>query len=271
MLTLCTWLWHDKHGRWNAHSPYTAESVQRWAIMVSGALTIPHRLVVITDQPELDFGPLVTPVRLWDDLAATERCWRRLKFFSPEMRELLGDRIAWCDLDCVVTGNLDSVLSRPNDEIVLWAPGTTRCPFNGSIVLMTAGARAQVWETFPGIEQARKIVQAACLPGSDQAWIAHVLGPYQPIWTQQHGVMPYWRDCAGHLPKHARIVFFPGSLKANGSYVREHSPWVQETLNAALSWDQPAYRWGDRVRLRAKDFRRAAARAKMERLRAHQR
>lgn len=237
--------------------------------MVRQNLTLPHDIVCITDDPfGIDSSIRIVP--LWPELSTSERCWRRLKAFSPEMEQLIGKRFCWVDLDVVITGNLDAIMSRKEDAI-FWAPGTTRCYINGSMCMQTAGCRAQVWERFPGLEAARKLTADSGLPGSDQSWIAAVLGPREATWTQEHGVWPYWRDCIDGLPRGARIVFFPGSLKANADVVRARSPWVHATLNAALPWNQPDYHWGERAQVRQRDRRRAEAEAKMERRLAKER
>jgi hypothetical protein len=245
MISIVLWWWSDPHGRFNATAPYTADKVHRMARMVSANIAMPHEIVCLTDRPgEIDSSIRAVPI--WPDLlsesgAPMGRCWRRIRTFAPEMRELIGPRLCWMDLDAVVMGDLTPLLDRPED-LVLWRSGTTRCPYNGSMVLMTAGCRPQVWTEWTP-QAARERARLEGGPGSDQAWIAAVLGPNEATWGLADGVASYWPDCINAGPCNARVVYFPGSLKANADYVRITSPWVADTLHKHLPYNEPEYHW----------------------------
>src|SRR5688572_1549925 len=111
MLTILGWLWKSR-----GDYSYTPTHANIWARMIHRNLTLPHRFVCVTDTPEADFDPLITPVRLWDDWRDVKanwgekkvNCYVRLKAFSEEARELIGQRFVSVDLDLVVLGNDDS-------------------------------------------------------------------------------------------------------------------------------------------------------------------
>lgn len=261
ILSVVLWLWNDGvKRRWGG---YTVEHVNRAAAMIRANLDMPHELVCITDQPEGDFRSDIRIVPIWDDLADRGRCWRRLKLFDPDTARSIGDRIAWIDIDCCVTGDLTPLFDR-REDIVFWRSQTTRCPINGSMVLMTAGARPQVWTQFRP-----KQPFAPRYPGSDQAWISHVLNlgarpGDEAYWTRQDGVLSYVKYGRGNRqepPTNSRIVFFPGSLKSNADVVLANTPWVQDILDQYGECSEELYSWVPRrTRLQQRGRQARAAR-----------
>jgi hypothetical protein len=102
--------------------------------------------------------------------------------------EIFGKRFVCMDLDCVITGNLDPLFDVPDDFKIFHGTGGGR-PYNGSMILMTAGARSQVYEQFnqeAAVEAGNKFL------GSDQAWISQVLGPDEATWGPADGVSLAW-------------------------------------------------------------------------------
>jgi hypothetical protein len=115
-LTVCTFLWHDPGYRWNSHFIYGAEHVNKLYRAVHRNLRLPHEFVCITDIPA-GIDPAIRIVRLWNDHRNLGGSYVRLRAFAADMRDVLGPRFAWLDLDCVITGNLDPVLGRSEDFI----------------------------------------------------------------------------------------------------------------------------------------------------------
>jgi hypothetical protein len=205
---------------------FSADAVNRLAGQLAEHLTMPHDVVCITDNPSgIDSAIRILP--LWEDHRELGGCWRRLRAFAPDMAELIGPRFAWIDLDSVIVGSMDDVLGRNEDLVLYRSNSALNTPYNGSMLLMNAGARAQVWDRFdPATSPA--LVKQAGLTGSDQAWISHVLGPNESVWDAGDGVMHFRRDCVPDLPTHARIVFFPGPQKMHLPNARRHAPWINE-------------------------------------------
>jgi hypothetical protein len=121
------------------------------------------------------------------------------------------------DIDCVIGASLDPLFDTDADFKMCQGTAPGR-PYNGSLVLLTAGARPQVYERFTperATEAGRKYI------GSDQAWIAHILGPKEQVWTPDDGV------CWHHGPgNERRVMFYPGSTKpwdlSFGGWVAAH-------------------------------------------------
>jgi hypothetical protein len=226
MLTVVSWFWRQK----NSSILYKPEFVNVWAKMVSRHLSMPHRLLCITEDP---VGIDIDTYPLWEDLGVSNpqwggskpQCYRRLKAFSEEMRPILGDRFVSMDIDCVITGSLDELLSR-SEDFVINRGRTHKNSYNGSMWMMDTGARANVWTEFKGEESVR---QASRWMGSDQAWMREALGPHEATWGIEHGIAAFTHTKAipNWKPKNTKIVFFQGSFKP-WSQGAEKIDWIRE-------------------------------------------
>lgn len=264
VLTVVGWLWKQNKGP----TDYTPERANIWARMIHRNLTLPHRFVLLTDQPNADYCSLIEPVPLWNDWRDLESplgiskpsCYLRLKAFSPEAADIIGKRFVSIDLDCVVLKNLDSLFDRPEDFLIYRRP-ISMIPqdevntYQGSMWMMTAGARGKVWEEFKGRASQRA---ARDYLGTDQAWMRHILGPNESGWEQSDGVYawPVMRDRKEYKhqpPEGARIIFFYGNQKPwhfasmdrpvcdnCGHQVQIKPPW-EITLNRRGATDE--YQW----------------------------
>lgn len=258
MLRVVCWRWSNT-GPKRKRVAYTADHVNRFANMVRRNLSMPHEVVCVTDQPE-GLDPSIRIVPLWDEgLREKGGCYVRLKAFSPEMQDIIGERFVSMDIDCVVTGPLDPLFDR-DDEFVMWknvGRGTTYC---GSMFLMTAGARRQVWDEFdvndlelrtgkldsshPGGRWVHPYaLDTGNVIGSDQAWISAVLGPDEAMWTAADGVLSFKADVhpryyrrrlikrdtppPAELPEHSRVVFFHGREDPSQAHIQRACPWIE--------------------------------------------
>jgi hypothetical protein len=245
VITVLCWLWQQPNGR----TRYSALHVNIWADMVARNLSIPHRLACVTDdgvgidpkvaiiRPPRDFEDVRLPT--WPD--HRPQCLRRLAMFRRDAGEVFGEEILCTDLDLVVGGPLDPMVRQCGDfrMAVGTAPGR---PYNGSLLYLRAGARPQVYEAFTATgaaEAGRRFV------GSDQAWIAHCLGPGEAVWGEDDGLVYHG------LPRkpgtERRIMFFPGATKP---WSRSHDPWVAQNYRRSprgrcliLGYDETL--WGD--------------------------
>jgi hypothetical protein len=225
MLTIVTWLWHQK----NRAILYKPEYVNTWARMITRNVTIPHRLLCITDNAngiEIDTFPLWEPPSVSNPNWGITRpqCYVRLKAFSKEMKPVLGDRFVSVDLDCVVTGNLDRILSKDEDFIINRGE-TKKNDYNGSMWMMNTGARDQVYSQFnqAGVNQAYRNGYM----GSDQGWIRQCLGPKEKTFGNEDGVRSFVRVRNAPLPEDTRIVFFQGSIKPWDS-TAQRVGWIRD-------------------------------------------
>lgn len=232
MLSVVTFKWKPREGY---RSKYGPEQVHALRNMVARHYRKPHRFICVTDDADgLDDGVEVVP--LWDDHAEVPNpswsdgpsCYRRLKVFSRDIGALLGERFLVLDLDVVIVADLSPIFDRREDFIALADPAR-KWPHNGSLVMMNAGARPQVWERFDPVESPR-LSNAAEMRGSDQGWISYVLGWDEAKFGPQDGVISYQREIhrnLGRLPKGTRIVVFWGAVDPWSPQAQKH-PWVRE-------------------------------------------
>jgi len=225
-LTIVLWLWSDP----NCRTQYTPEHVERCARAVHANLTLPHRFVLMTDRMDKKYDRLIEPVELWDDWRRVKnevwrpefpQCYVRLRAFAPEMKRIFGDRFVSIDLDCVVLGNLDAILSRAEDFIICKRARVTKGDFydryQASMWMMNTGAREDVWSSFHGEESLRKLAgkkHEKLYLKTDQGWMLYKLGRHEAVWTMEDGVYHWpWLKHNGlceNLPANSRIVFFNG-------------------------------------------------------------
>ena len=241
MIRIVCWKWVGR--RLRAETRFTADHVNRLAAMIDRHMDAPCEVVCITDDPAgIDGSVRIVP--LWDELPHADfvdRCWRRLKAFDESMADIIGPRFVWLDLDAVIVGDITPLLATDADFQVWRGATPRRCPYNGSMVLMDAGARARVWAGFD-YEFAVAEIGRRNMIGTDQAWIALSLGPDERVWTRADGVLsfrfdlvPQWYRQALErcplpvaLPGDARIVFFHGEYDPSMPAVQAKAPWINE-------------------------------------------
>lgn len=233
-LSVVCWRWAPKPGYHSTFAPETVNVLQR---MVARHYPDPHEFCCVTDDPA-GIDPAVRIVPAWNDFAEVPSphhggkpsCYRRLRLFHPDIAATLGRRIVSLDLDVVIVGDLRPLWNRPED-FVIWGHTHKRTAYNGSMVLLTAGARRKVWDRFDPI-RSPATAHAAGNHGSDQAWISHCLGPGEAMWTAADGVYSFRLDVEryGRLPANARAIFFHGPV----------DPWSAKAM--ALEWVRQCYR-----------------------------
>lgn len=235
MISVVTFKWEPSPGY---RSHFTSGHVNILRRMVGRHYAQPHRFICVTDNPSgLDSGVEIAP--LWNDHAAlpsphggrNPSCYRRLKLYARDAAATFGPRLAILDLDTVITGDLSPIFDCAEDYRI-YGQTNPNNPFNGSLTVMNAGARPQVWEKFdPRTSPA--LAKAKGFFGSDQAWLCAVLGPNEARFGKQDGVYSYRCDLkpnSGRLPPDARLVSFHGGV----------DPWSPEAQR--LDWVRAHYR-----------------------------
>lgn len=234
-LTVVTFKWEPAEGR----AKFRSEHVNTLARMVRRNYPHPHRFACVTDDAAGLDPELVEVIPLWPDHGRLQNphgpsypsCYRRLKLFAPEMADLLGPRFVCMDLDCVVTGDLAPLWHRPED-FVMWGGTNPSTHYNGSMILMNAGARPQVWEDFHPVRSPR-LAREARQFGSDQGWISYRLGKGEATWTPEDGVLGWVNHLANGTrrpPPGTRLVFFNG---------KRFNPWDAQPM--LLRWVRRHY------------------------------
>jgi hypothetical protein len=154
--------------------------------------------------------------------------------FDPAWQAKLGiapgDRVVNLDLDLVVTGALDPLFDRKDDFTILQGINTTNpCPMNGSVWMLRAGARPDVWSDF-SLEEARTKTRIHSF-ADDQGWFEYKM-PDAGAWGPADGVYGFKKEgwpSGDELPENARIVAFPGWRDPQKF---EHIDWVREHWRA---------------------------------------
>jgi hypothetical protein len=241
---------------WKWGKKYTTKHVSVLQSMLKRHLTLPHELVCITDDPpSLPEG--VRPYPIPRDIPQNpkkphnkprvRKCIRRMWLYSKEAAAI-GSRLLQLDVDIVITGNIDKIVDRPED-FVIWKCGSAfgqKWAYNATVMLLTAGARRDVWEQWKNDPVAA--INAADRAGlnpyvnSDQAIATLFLEKNPPAtWTTDDGIYAY-REIAGkfgkkceHLPADSKIVSFHGNPKnskvardPSNAALYELSPWIKE-------------------------------------------
>lgn len=231
-MTFVTWLWRAPSGY---RSTFLPRHVNRLRTMIARHYPVRHRFCCVTDQAQgLDASVEVIPP--WNDFAQVPSpsgsrnpsCYRRLRAFHPDIGQTFGDRFCSLDLDVVITGDLRPLVDRPED-FVIWGDTNPRTFYNGSLFVLTAGARRQVWDTFDPVTSPAA-AKAAGHFGSDQGWISHCLGPTEVKFTTADGVYSFRNHLMpkkSRLPENARIVIFHGPYDPWGTHAQA-LPWVRD-------------------------------------------
>lgn len=228
-MTFVTWLWRAPAGY---RSTFLPRHVNRLRTMVARHYPARHRFCCVTDLTQgLDASVEVIPP--WNDFvdlpapsgSRNPSCYRRLRAFHPDIGQTFGARFCSLDIDVVITGDLRPLVDRPED-FVIWGDTNPHTFYNGSLFVMNAGARPQVWERFdPRTSPAQ--AKAAGHFGSDQGWISQCLGPKETKFTTADGVYSYRNHLMpkkSKLPANTRMVVFHGP----------YDPWSPSAQ--ALSW-----------------------------------
>lgn len=237
-LQVNTWLWSQPGGR----ASYTAEHVNIWADMVRRHLAMDHEICCITDMPE-GIDPsvrIIEPPRTFEDITLPTwdmhggkqlpQCLRRISMFAPDAAETFGERFVSMDLDCVIAEPLDPLFDRPDDFIMYRGTAGNR-PYNGSMVMMTAGCRPKVYTEFTperAVEAGKKFV------GSDQAWISYMLGWGEATWGPEDGVV-WWGSSKNYMAPEWGLMFFPGTPKP---WDLLGDTWVAQHYRRNDEWDE---------------------------------
>lgn len=239
-LTVVCWRWRPDPGY---RSKFAPETVNVLRAMVKRHYRHEHEFVCVTDDPK-GIDPDIRIVPLWNDFAdvpspfgvKNPSCYRRLRAFARDIGDVFGPRFVSLDLDCVIVGDLDPIWNR-SEDFIIWGDTNPKTDYNGSMFMLTAGARPTVYESFDPKTSPVKAMRAGKF-GSDQGWISYCLGGNEAKWTKADGVYSFRNDVryAGRLdlPKGARIVFFHGDV----------DPW--KPLGQKHEWVRTHYRGEER-------------------------
>ena len=235
--TILTWLWSQPNGRSSVTGElhYSAEHVNIWADMVRCNLTADAEIAVCTDMTDgIDPSIRIIPMPpmpdidnpFWKESEGAPQCYRRLHIYRPDAADVFGtERILMMDLDVVIGGNIDRLVNTQDDLRFLY-PTSRKRPLNGGLQFVRCGAKPVIWTRFNAAEAQRASQRFV---GSDQAWLANLLGKKVNLFTREQGVLHYNKKMTS-VADSVAILFFPGFVK----------PWHYD--HHGLQWVRQHYR-----------------------------
>lgn len=227
------WKWRNPGYR-STFGPETVNTLRR---MIARWYRRPHEFICVTDDVRgLDSGIRCIPDRAdWRDLPSPyglrgPSCYRRLRAFHPDAARDFGHRFVSLDLDVVVLRELEPLVDR-DEDFVGWQDPHHPKQFCGSIFMLTAGSRPDVWNRFDP-KSSPRLAAAAGYRGSDQGWVSYCLAG-EAKWGRPAGIASFRRDLRdGALLPHVddRLVVFHG----------RHDPWAPHCQS--IPWIAENYR-----------------------------
>lgn len=229
-LTVVTFLWDDPHRQRGYR--FEERHVITLRNMVLRHLSLPHEFTCVTDRAFIADGIRCIP--LDDRTHVPGTCGRKLTTWAPDAAERIGKRILSLDLDIVLVDSIDPLVDLSEDVVMWLNPNHSierrRAYFQGSVQLLTAGARPQVWtEIFrPGALQ--RVNRR--FGGFEQAWLSETLDWSEAHWTDADGIYGAGRlgdvkeGVGTVLPANARIVAYPGNREPSQAEVQARHPWL---------------------------------------------
>lgn len=234
MVAIVCWKWNPIPDVPNVKKKitYTADHVNALHEMVERNVTLPHRFICVTDDPE-GIDPKIEIVPLWDDLRKHGGCFTRLVCFKKDFK-LFGEKFLSMDLDCVVVGNIDHLLAREED-FVIWGPddcdmARRSVDYCGSLWFLRAGTNSEVYDTFdPSVWTLNK--HGRYTGGTDQRQITKVFkGRKVATFSQKDGIYNFLPDVqpTRRLKRNACIVFFNGLYAPDDPGMARHYKFIRE-------------------------------------------
>lgn len=187
---------------------YGAEYVNRLASMVRRNNSLDAKFVCFTEDPSgLDAGVDHQPL----PDAGFDGWWNKVSLFRDDLAGV-GERMLYLDLDVVITGSLDPLLTYDSDFAIMdndYVPG-----FNTSVFLLKTGSRPEIRATFNGGMAAKY--------GGDQDWVA-LTAPDAELWPDGWCV-PFRLRAAQQPPENTKVVVFSGRPNPD----EYPAPWIKD-------------------------------------------
>lgn len=237
-ITFVSWRWQPPTGYRSTFAPETVYALRE---MIRRHYPHEHRFVCVTDRPQ--DVPGIETVLLWPDFATLPSnigrgypsCYRRLKLFAPDAGETFGPRMVSIDLDMVIVGDLTPLFAGDEDFKIWGESDYATQAYNGSLWMLRAGTRPQVWTQFN--EDSPRLAARSGSKGSDQGWMNFILGRGEAVWTRRDGVYSFRKHIqasGGQLPEDARVVAWHGKVDP-WSYKGQQLQWVREHYPVGLT------------------------------------
>jgi len=208
---------------------FTALHVNTLYNMLQRHLSLPHQLICITDDPVgILSGVNVFP--MINTFVKLGGCYRRLALFGPDLEVYFGKRFACMDLDVVIVDGVTSIFSKTADFIV-WGERLRKTPYCGSMWMMDAGSRPEVWNKFNKNPRAAiNLSKKKYKVGSDQSFISYCLYPNEEVWTTEDGIYNFKLDVMKAKPVRKELSSL-GKVKRRAKEKRKNVVLLSEGMN----------------------------------------
>lgn len=224
MISIVTFKWKSPG------SSFTSNHVNILYAMIKRNLKTPFKFFCVTDDKEGIHKDIIA-IDLWPEpempYIKTNRpqCYKRLKLFSPEAKEIFGNRVVCIDLDTVIVKDITDIIQTPGEFV---GYNKRYVPYQGAFFIHETGTRSYVWADFDPIESPKL---AKKYEGSDQAWLSYKLPKGEKVLTKKDGLYCYDADKVNKprdLPHDCRMVIFRGGLKPHYPKVYNKHSWIKE-------------------------------------------
>jgi len=179
-------------------------------------INIPFKFNAIVDDIKLNLDSNIIKIPLWDHFAELGGCYTRLFTYSNDIKDIIGDRVLYLDLDILILKNITNIVSK-EEEFVYYKRKDNL--FNCSMYMMNSGSRSYIWEEFNkdpdlAILNAKEWTkQNNIMKGcSDQAWVNYRLDlDTEQYWNKDDGIYDINLDLKNsNIPANCNILLFPG-------------------------------------------------------------
>lgn len=230
--SIVVWKWTDpKHERGTSFLP---DYYNILYAMLARHITLPWELVCVTDDPtglRPEIRVVMDPTNVSHARSPHGElfpsCYRRLWNFSAEAANVLGPRILAIDVDVIVTGNIDHLLTRAEnfvgwvDRRFVWRKVA------GGLYFHKPGTMTHIWDEFDPEKSPAEARKARCF-GSDQGWLSYRLYPPTAGFTAADGLAYLkWLSPDGPAPG-TTVVSTPGALKPWCRQAQKRYPWIKD-------------------------------------------
>ena len=206
-----------------ARNIYQAGHVNALQLMLKQHLTIPHRMVCITDDPhkvKCNTYPLWQFPEVAGIPEGRYNNYVCLKLF--DIAEIFGEQLLVLDLDLLINKNINHLITKDDFKIIKGQ----YAPYNSSMYLLKSGTNKHVWDSFDPLTveatlQSRRDETGERLVGTDQAWMSYCI-PDAPTWDVGDGVYRYNRD--SKLSSESPLIYFAGNKKPWDRGLKRVSP-----------------------------------------------
>jgi hypothetical protein len=208
---------------------YGPEYVNRLYAGVKRNTSVPFKFWCFTeDSAGIDSEVHIAPLPFSNQL---ETWWNKLYLFSDNIPIPKGETIFYVDLDTLIVGNIDHVLTRNYTRLVIlrdffYGIAKSANNYGSGLMLWKHGLYNSVWQKF--IESSKKNVEEAGSYG-DQWWIEKQIKKvffWQDIFPNQ--IVSFKVHCRTGLPENAKIICYHGkpSIPESASETSQVNRWT---------------------------------------------